>query len=328
MPPIDAAALLRWFEENQRDLPWRATKDPYSVWVSEIMLQQTQVATVLPFYARWMQDFSDVQSLAASDEQAVLNRWAGLGYYRRARLLHAGAKWVMQNGMPTTETEWRAVPGVGPYTAAAIASICFDEPVALVDGNVERVFARLTSSPLCGPALNRAAWRWAQEHVVAERPGEWNQALMELGATICMPRNARCDKCPLSNSCTAEQPLDFPHRADKRPTIELNRTLGVPTFGGKLGLVQIPPGQWWEGLWEFPELGQLEGSRMGRLKPVRHSVTHHRITVSAEVIRLNGPLTQFRWVERTDLANVPLPSAQMKLALSAFELLHNRGSTA
>lgn len=321
------APLLAWFDAHRRDLPWRRTKDPYAIWISEVMLQQTQVATVIPFWQRWMARFPDVQTLAAADEQDVLALWQGLGYYRRGRLLLEGARFIAENGMPRTATEWRAVPGVGPYTAGAVASISIDDPAALVDGNVERVYARLSVDRATGTALNRNAWRWAAENLNEERPGDWNQALMELGATVCRPTNPDCPHCPLEGNCLARQTYvvdELPVAEAKPKPVRLAHAVWIPVFEGRLGVRQIPEGLWWQGMWEFPRADAVEGEEVPELRrlvgpgwrqsvgQIRHSVTHHRITVDVSLIRCKSASPNLRWETPTALAALPMPAPQRK----------------
>src|SRR5664279_4349503 len=193
-------ALLLWYVAYRRDLPWRRDADPYRVWVSEIMLQQTRVAAVLDHYARFLQRLPTVQALAAAREQSVLALWSGLGYYHRARRLHQAAKVIARERdgeFPRTAEAWRELPGIGRYTAAAIASIAFGEPVAVVDGNVERVIERLFG----GAEGKESAWQHAEALLDRARPGDFNQAMMELGATVCTPRAPQCVLCPLYTWC-------------------------------------------------------------------------------------------------------------------------------
>src|SRR5579864_7539377 len=203
MIPGLRSALLAWYERHRRDLPWRVTRDPYSIWVSEIMLQQTRVAVVVERYRAFMERFPTVFALAVAPEQDVLALWSGLGYYRRARMLHKAAQVVASTSrgqMPRTAADLRALPGIGAYTSAAIASIAYDEPVALVDGNVERVLCRLAGwNAKNGHA--RKVEALAERLVDQARPGDFNQAMMELGATICLPRNPQCLVCPLAEHC-------------------------------------------------------------------------------------------------------------------------------
>ena len=199
-------ALIRWYRRNRRDLPWRRTNDPYAIWISEVMLQQTTVPTIAPRWQRFLHRFPTVGALAQAPEREVLAEWAGLGYYARARNLCRAAKRIVSAGaFPRTAVEWRALPGVGPYTAAAIASICFGEPAAVVDGNVARVLSRLEALRLDprSPAGSRRLRSAAQALLDHGAPGEFNQALMELGATVCTPRAPRCPDCPLGASCRA-----------------------------------------------------------------------------------------------------------------------------
>src|SRR5215470_3894591 len=207
-----ASALLRWFSMNARDLPWRRTRDPYAIWVSEIMLQQTRVATVIPYWERWMARFPTVSALAEAPLDDVLAAWAGLGYYSRARNLHAGAQAVgtrFGGALPSCAAELREVPGIGPYTAGAIASIAFGERAPLVDGNVARVLARVFAieHDIKSTAGSKALWAAAGELMNAlptgAAPGDLNQGLMELGATICAATQPRCLVCPLARDCDA-----------------------------------------------------------------------------------------------------------------------------
>src|SRR6266852_2892744 len=192
--------LLPWYDRNRRDLPWRQNRDPSRVWLSEIMLQQTRVAAVLDHYRRFLQRFPTVQKLAAARESSVLAAWSGLGYYRRARMLHAAAKVVVkkhQGSFPGTAAGLRDLPGIGRYTAAAIASIAFNAPTAVVDGNVERVLGRVFGDNLPEEDL----WQAAENLLSRARPGDFNQAMMELGATVCLPRQPRCSICPVFDLC-------------------------------------------------------------------------------------------------------------------------------
>ena len=315
-------ALLRWYLIHRRDLPWRRTKDPYAIWVSEIMLQQTQVATVIPFYERWMARFPSVEDLASADEQEVLSLWQGLGYYRRCRMLQAGAQAVTKAGLPKSAAEWQKVPGVGAYTAGAIASIAFDQPAPLVDGNVERVFARLTGSELTGPALNAAAWKWAGQVLDRKRPGDWNQALMELGATVCTPANARCNACPLADQCVARR-LDkvsqLPIRPAKADAKSLSQFCWIPVCGSLFGVRQVAKGDWWEGMWEFPRASDpselemlLPGTWPESVGAFTHAVTNHRIRLTVSLVRCETQMSGLRWCDREALSKLPMPSPQRK----------------
>nr|MDQ2644694.1 A/G-specific adenine glycosylase [Myxococcota bacterium] len=198
--------LLRWYDRTRRELPWRETRDPYAIWVSEVMLQQTQVKTVIPYFERWLARFPGVRELSRAEEAEVLHAWQGLGYYSRARALKRAAELVVERHggqLPSKSSELTALPGIGPYSAGAIASIAYGERVPVVDGNVIRVLTRvfaLRGDPAKAP-LRRELWRRAEELVPAARPGDHNQALMELGATVCVPEKPRCGECPLSEHC-------------------------------------------------------------------------------------------------------------------------------
>lgn len=325
--------LLTWYDAHRRDLPWRRTADPYAIWISEIMLQQTQTASVVPYYERWMDRFPTVEALAGEDEQGVLSLWQGLGYYRRCRLLLKGASWIVAHGMPTDAEGWRGVPGVGPYTAAAIASIALGEPVATVDGNVERVFARLTGCRAVKSELRSDAWDWARRNLYVQRPGDWNQALMELGAVVCTPRKPSCSSCPLRELCVALQSWQvdsLPVRRQREAVVQLSQVVWVPFCQGLFGVRKIPEGQWWEGMWEFPRvdasqgagaLEELVGSAwMEDLGTVRHAVSNHRIVVEASLVRCAEATESLRWLTAEELERLPMPAPQRKILRRALEL--------
>ncbi len=255
-------ALLDWYVRSRRDLPWRRTRDPYAIWISETMLQQTRVETVLPYYARFLRELPDVGSLAEAPEEQVLALWSGLGYYRRARMLHAAAKAVAaeQGGrLPESADELRQLRGVGAYTAGAIASIAFGQRAALVDGNVARVLARLYAiedDVKSAPGARRV-WELA-EQLVAEvdgAPGDWNQALMELGATVCTPREPRCPECPVAPGCEARargMVGELPRATAKRKPLTVNRVALVIASRSHVVLAHRRPEALVGGLWEPP----------------------------------------------------------------------------
>ncbi len=202
-------ALLDWFGRDQRDLPWRQTGDPYPIWVSEVMLQQTQVQTVIPYFRRWMKTFPTLQKLARSRQETVLKHWEGLGYYSRVRNLHRAAQQVVkkhQGRLPDTYEELIQLPGIGRYTAGALLSIAFDQPAPVLDGNVKRVLSRLFAISANGEASAHEKWLWdtSAELVPAKRPGDFNQAMMELGATVCLPKKPLCGVCQLQTQCEAQ----------------------------------------------------------------------------------------------------------------------------
>lgn len=316
-------ALLDWYRQKGRDLPWRRTGDPYAIWVSEVMLQQTTVATALPFYGRWMDRFPTVEALAGAKDEDALLLWAGLGYYSRCRNLLAGARHVAEHGFPSTYQEWRQVRGVGPYTAAAISSIVMHEPEAVVDGNVERVFARLTACESPKPRLSAMAAEWASQRIVPTSPGNWNQAVMELGATVCRPRKPLCPECPVSFACasrSAGDPTRYPVKRPQEPVREISDKIVVPRAGSQLGIVKTPPGEWWGDMWGFPR-GKLADS-IDRpfalpLGTVKHTVTKHRFTVEVKLLDVDACSPEFRWLRPEEILEVPLPSPQ-KRALELY----------
>lgn len=252
--------LLRWFDHHRRDLPWRRrAASAYAQWVAEIMLQQTRVETVIPYFERFMNRFPDPARLAAARHETVLKHWEGLGYYRRALQLHRAAKEVARAGgvMPSDSDGLRKLPGIGDYTAAAIASIAYNEPVAAVDGNVARVVARLCGvrDDVLSPAGKRAIQGLADALLAPRRPGDFNQAWMDLGSAVCTPRKPRCAECPLQRDCFA-----FLHNAtDTLPRRQRSTQIKSVTLvtlvcesKGKLLLHRRPRGGLWSGLWEFP----------------------------------------------------------------------------
>ena len=318
--------LLSWFDAHRRDLPWRRDPDPYRVWVSEIMLQQTRVAAVLEHYACWMRRFPTVQELARAREQTVLALWSGLGYYHRARRLHQAAKLIVRERkgeFPETAEGWRELPGIGRYTAAAIASIAFGESVAVVDGNVERVLDRLFGTH----EGKEAHWQRAEALLDRSRPGDFNQAMMELGATLCTPRSPQCLLCPLIDWCAtrgAEQ--QKPQAARRRKEVHL----AFAQRDGAILLVQRPPdAQRMANMWELPELpnASTESSRLPTivkrrqlwatpLARLRHSITDTDYDVAVlpapdSLLRnLNG---NARWLTRKQWQKLPLTGLTRKV---------------
>jgi len=305
--------LLGWYDENRRDLPWRHDNDPYRVWISEIMLQQTRVAAVLEHYARFMKRFPTVQSLAAARESSVLAAWSGLGYYHRARRMHQAAKVIARGRagvFPQTAEEWSELPGIGRYTAAAIASIVFSEGVAVVDGNVERVLQRLFGAKLGREAL----WQQAEALLDRKRPGDFNQAMMELGATICAPRAPRCLLCPLNPHCKtrgAEQTAVRPARKNR----ELH--YGLARRGGSVLLVQRPTNaSLMAGMWELPMLSPEQVNGEPALLRLRHSITDtdYRVTVLAlPSDHLPNSATEGRWFTAGQCRRLPLTGLARKI---------------
>lgn len=341
--------LLDWYEHNARDLPWRCDVSPYRTWISEIMLQQTQVETVIPYYSRWMARFPDIETLAAADEQDVLSVWEGLGYYSRARNLHQAARQVMvaHNGqLPRTHAALGKLPGIGPYTAAAIASIAFGEDVAAVDGNIRRVFSRLfdVSVPARSTQGERRIQELAQAYLPQGRAGDYNQALMDLGALICTPTNPDCDSCPIAEGCLARQlglQEERPVRIPRKKIPHLTVTAAVIRQDGLVLLAQRPPQGLLGGLWEFPG-GTLEESdpdlRACLQREIReelgveifidepfgqynHAYTHFKITLHAFLCRLpKGEEPQpldgqvLAWAASAELPDYPMGKVDRQIA--------------
>lgn len=279
------------------------------------MLQQTGVAVVIPYWERWMARFPTVHDLARADEDDVLSSWQGLGYYSRARSLRAGAAKVAAEGVPTRVEGWRAVPGIGPYTAGAIASIAQGLPTPLVDGNVERVYARVTADPAVGPRLTKNAWMWAENELDRERPGDHNQALMELGATVCTYRAPKCDECPWRSRCRAfalGDPTAFPTPKPKPVTRDREEWIEVRIADGRVHLEKRAEGEWWAGMWGLPRLASPPAEWSREAGSFRYAVTVHRI--QAHVVVTEGIGEGFALDELDGLA-IPAPDRRaLKIA--------------
>ncbi|MCC7540292.1 MAG: A/G-specific adenine glycosylase [Deltaproteobacteria bacterium] len=313
-PPPDTirGRLLDWYREAKRPLPWRETCDPYAIWVSEVMLQQTRVETVIPYYHAFLARFPDVAALADAPEDDVMSLWSGLGYYRRARLLQAGARAVVaRHGgtVPGDPQSRRSLPGVGRYTAGAIGSIAFGLEEPVVDGNVARVLSRLDGldHDPASPAGQRALWERATELVRGDSPGDLNQALMELGAVVCLPRDPRCQRCPLSDLCVALETGrvgELPRRRRRRPPTLIEEVAAVATDDERVALVRRDAPGLFGGLWQLPRadghgieaarrahgtLGASDHDALSRAGDVERLLTHRRIRV--EIWRAPLPRT-------------------------------------
>ena len=305
--------LLAWYDAHARDLPWRRNRDPYRVWVSEIMLQQTRVAAVIEHYQEFLRRFPSVEKLAAARESSVLAAWSGLGYYRRARSLHAAARVVAHKRggkFPETAREWRTMPGIGRYTAAAIASIALGEPVAVVDGNVERVLDRIAGKAISGEQV----WTVAETFLDRDRPGDFNQAMMELGATMCTPRAPACLLCPLVELCATRGELSRPGKPSRQHKREVHYALH--RRNGSVFLTRRRPDErLMAGMWELPEIaGPLKHSQEHPepLFTVKHSITATDYTVkvwpTTEAAGIAG-----RWWGRDRLPDLPLTGLARKI---------------
>jgi A/G-specific adenine glycosylase len=322
--PKVRAALAAWYERWKRDLPWRRTRDPYRIWVSEIMLQQTRVATVIPYYDRFVERYPNLDALAAAEEQELLGMWAGLGYYSRARNLQAAAKeMVRQGGFPREYAAIRALPGVGEYTAAAVGSIAFGLPHAVVDGNVLRVMARFLaeSGDISSSVTKNRLREAAEEFLDREEPSRHNQAVMELGATVCTPKDPGCGRCPLEPWCEGQaQGLarELPVKKGKTAIRRVERSLLVVMRNGNLLLWQRPPdAAILSGFWELPEPHQLPQANFGAaLHRFKHSITNHiyHFEVFEATVGRWKPAAGdgWQWVPLAGLAGIPLSTTARK----------------
>ena len=334
------ALLTDWYRRQARDLPWRRTSDPYRIWVSEIMLQQTRVEAVIPYYGRFLERFANVAALAEASESEVLERWAGLGYYRRARQLHAAAKQVVERhggSVPADYTSIRALPGIGDYTAAAVASIAFDLPCAALDGNVMRVLTRLAADrrDIARLSTRRALQAEAQRLLDALPPedaGDFNQAMMELGATVCTPRSPRCLLCPLARSCRAraegiQEELPVKSRREKLEKLEM--AVALVRRGSSLLMRRRPEDEAvMPGFWELPvaQGPRLEAEPFARLgvrlaRPLgafRHGITFrsYRGKVWEAVLEGKRP-DEYRWIAAARRAGLPVTTISAKALRAA-----------
>lgn len=340
-------ALIDWFQVNQEDLPWRRDRTPYTVWLSEIMLQQTQVNTVIPYYKRFLTRFPDVDTLAAASLDEVLKAWEGLGYYSRARNLHRAAQVIaheLGGKFPHTVETLRKLPGVGRYTAGAVASLVFGLDAPLLDGNLIRVFTRLfdIADDITQPETKRALWALADRVLPPGRAGAWNEGLMELGRRICTPRSPRCDECPVVGYCQARKRGMQESRPVRRPkprTPHFDVTAAVIYRpNGQILIAQRPLGGMLGGLWEFPggkcwpgeslpecltreiweELG-IDIEVGAQIAAVKHAYTHFRITLFAYICRLVSGTPQaidcadWAWVTLDDLDRYAFPVTDRKI---------------
>lgn len=349
--------LLAWYDEAQREMPWRQTRDPYRIWISEIMLQQTRVDQAQPYYERFVAAFPTVEALAAASLDDVLVKWEGLGYYARARNMHKAAKKVVSDfaaRVPDSYDEIRSLPGIGPYTAAAVLSIAYKCPYAVLDGNVIRVLTRVfaISDEVGSARTKRNLQAVADTLLTPERPGDFNQAMMELGATICTPVSPDCLACPLRSVCKAfavgSQSL-YPVKKKKAPVPHYDIAVGLVFDGeGRLLIQQRPTDKMLGGLWEFPggkqepgesldvtcqrelreELG-IEVAVEQLFQRVSHAFTHFKITLHAFRCNIIAGTPRslegqpLRWVAIEDLSNYAFPRANRRLIEALDERVHN-----
>lgn len=337
--------LLRWYERNKRDLPWRRTDDPYAIWLSEIMLQQTTVPTVERRFAAFLDEFPTIAALAAADERAVLRAWEGLGYYRRARQLHQAAREIVQRhggAFPRQLDTIRSLPGIGRYTAGAIASIAFDTPAPILEANTQRLFARLLAfrGDPSSTAGQRRLWSMAEAVLPRRHAGTLNQALMELGSLICTPRDPICAECPVAALCRANElglQASIPKAKPKQRLTPLDEVALVVQRRGRVLLVECADGGRWAGLWDFlrfpkpkphsPERIAVEARRRGgvevelgqHLGTIHHGVTRYRIRLDAyraAALAVDPPPEGVvrKWLLPRELERYPLSTTGRKLA--------------
>jgi A/G-specific adenine glycosylase len=322
-------ALVRWFGGNARDYPWRRTRDPYAVFVSEIMLQQTQVATVLDrgYYARWMRRFPDTATLAAAEESEVLKAWEGLGYYSRARNLHRAARHIedaLGGIFPATAEEIRALPGVGRYTAGAVATFARDLPEPIVEANIARVLTRLFDfhGRIDDGPGQKQLWAWATALVPEEGARTYNSALMELGQVSCSPRKPGCDACPVLAFCLTRDPEALPVKKPRPTTVHVDEHVRLVRANGAI-LLQQEQERRREGLWKLPAF--LDGASWEKRPLVlksQYSITHYRVTlfVHEDTASSGDPLPPHHaWVPETALHDVPMPSPYRKALVAIGE---------
>ena len=318
---MDVRRLLAWYRKGARDLPWRRTRDPYAIWVSEIMLQQTQIATVIPYYQRWMKRFPTAKALAKADLDDVLKMWEGLGYYARARNLHKAAQALKT--FPKTSEGWRELPGVGAYTAAAIASIAHGERAAVFDGNVRRVLSRLEGADVSEAPPPRG------------KPGDYNQALMELGQRVCTFRAPKCDACPIAADCKARaagDPERWPSRKPKKEVPHKEVAIGVIWDGDRVYVQRREEEGLLGGLWEFPggkrEKGETFEQCLRReireetgfqvdvgpyLMTVKHRYTHFSVELHTYHCFLRKGKGAGRWVTLEEVDKLAMPKANLRI---------------
>jgi len=341
--------LLAWYAKNARDLPWRGSTNAYRVWVSEIMLQQTQVETVRDYFLRFVQEFPTVYDLAEAEEQQVLRQWEGLGYYRRARQMHAAARQIVDvhgGELPRDVESLQQLPGIGRYTAGAIASIAYNERAPILEANTIRLLSRLLGyreDPTKGPG-QRLLWQTAEEILPRKKVAQFNQALMELGSLICKPINPACPSCPIARLCAAHEAglqKKIPLAKPKTEYTSLFEAAVVLKKNGSVLLRQCIAGERWAGLWDFPrfEIDEAEGEARDReivhkvheltgitcepgprMKTIKHGVTRYRITLDcylAQFVSGRARSTKqkpVRWVRMSELAKYPLSTTGRKMA--------------
>lgn len=317
-PALFQRTVIAWFREEGKPYPWRQTTDPYAILVSEIMLQQTQIGTVLErdYFARWMARFPDLATLAAAPEEMVLKAWEGLGYYSRARNLHRLGKVVCQDHggrLPQTLEGLLALPGIGRYTAAAVMSFAHDHPAALVDGNVQRVFARLHDYPeaVDGSAGQKQMWAWAAALVPDKNARFYNSGLMELGQGICRQKAPICHSCPVAHFCQTRNPEVLPNKAKRRATVFLDEHVLFRIQESCLLLIR-EAGRRRHGLWKLPECPGNLVKRGRLLYQAKYSITHHRVTLRVYESKGATVPAEGSWVPIAEVPALAMPSPYRK----------------
>jgi A/G-specific adenine glycosylase len=336
--------LLQWYEQHQRTLPWRQTRDFYHIWLSEIMLQQTRVKTVIPYYLQWLQQFPSIEAVAQAGEEEILKAWEGLGYYRRALLFLQACRRIMNDhhgSVPENPDTFRRLPGIGPYSFAAVRSIFFHDPIPAVDGNVRRVISRMLRLPQLNSSLTLAVYQALLKIIPVDQPGDFNQALMDLGSSTCTPRNPRCDQCPVSQYCQAlqnGQVSNFPVRRIRLPLPHHVVSTGIIWRNEKFLICKRPTGGLLGGLWELPggkvepgESLEIAAEREIReetglavqatdyIGAIRHAYTHFSVHIHIFhcAYRSGKPrplgCTEVKWIKWVDIQRFPFPKANHKL---------------
>lgn len=352
--------ILHWFAQHQRDLPWRRTYQPYHVWISEIMLQQTQVDRVIDYFNRWINRFPDIATLAEADEDELLHAWEGLGYYSRVRNVHKAAKQIIADHgeLPTDYQALLDLPGIGPYTAGAIMSIAYNRDFPVVDANIERLFSRLydIASPIKSKENKAFAWHKAKHLLPCGKSRLFNQALMELGALVCLPKKPQCLSCPLSLHCLAyknDTVHERPVLPQKKKTIFIEMSTGILIKDGKVLIQKRQADDVWANLWEFPggrlkegespeqtvvrefyEETELRIAPHTKVTSVNHSYLHYRVTLHGFLCTLSAPnqgnpalhaAQQNNWVSWAELKDYAFPSGHRKL-INYINIQHQQGT--
>lgn len=330
--------LLKWYYKNKRDLPWRKSQDPYRVWLSEIMLQQTRVEAVLPYYERFLSHFPTVKDLANAREDQVTNLWAGLGYYSRARNLHACAKKIMncfQGKFPSTKESLSSLPGIGPYTSSAIASICFEEKIGAIDGNLERVISRLLALKEDPKKEGKdKIQKFANQVVCLGDPGSINQAFMDLSSAICKPKNPSCELCPIQKHCLGFKKKiqhSLPIKAAKKEKVSIQAHGFILMRNQKILLAKRAKKEWLAGMWDIPwnvfhqhsqELSSLLKEKSSCT--INRTITHHKIAFSVYALpsaqnkeekiikKVSSPVECYQWFRLQELEGIHLPKPTEK----------------